>query len=112
METSKLRYGENPHQTAELQITDPNVGWGKCEILQGKELSYNNIADADAAWRLISDLDTLSFSYFDSNNASTSTLLDVKKVEVSMTLATSVLRKRQSYDFRSARFVLRNRPAG
>ncbi|WP_071058243.1 bifunctional phosphoribosylaminoimidazolecarboxamide formyltransferase/IMP cyclohydrolase [Pelistega sp. MC2] len=48
----ELRYGENPHQKAAFYI-DPVRGnglLGKYEQLQGKELSYNNIADADAAW--------------------------------------------------------------
>lgn len=47
-----LRYGENPHQSAAF-YTDhqPGVGLlGNYRQLQGKELSYNNIADADAAW--------------------------------------------------------------
>ena len=50
-----LRYGENPHQRAafyrELQ---PRAGsLVRAEQLQGKELSYNNIADADAAWECV-----------------------------------------------------------
>lgn len=45
----KLRYGENPHQRAWFQ---PGLSLWK-EPLQGKELSYNNILDADAAWWLI-----------------------------------------------------------
>ncbi len=48
----ELRYGENPHQKAAFYI-DPVRGdglLGNYVQLQGKELSYNNIADADAAW--------------------------------------------------------------
>jgi phosphoribosylaminoimidazolecarboxamide formyltransferase / IMP cyclohydrolase len=45
-----LRYGENPHQTAALYKTsDPRKGIAEATQLQGKELSYNNINDADAA---------------------------------------------------------------
>ncbi|RTZ42300.1 bifunctional phosphoribosylaminoimidazolecarboxamide formyltransferase/IMP cyclohydrolase PurH [Candidimonas sp. SYP-B2681] len=47
-----LRYGENPHQAAAFYVDQP-VGaglLGSYRQLQGKELSYNNIADADAAW--------------------------------------------------------------
>ena len=47
-----LRYGENPHQTANL-LTFSNLKFkniANADILQGKELSYNNIVDADAAW--------------------------------------------------------------
>jgi len=49
-----LRYGENPHQSASLKITGEN-GFGSIEQLQGKELSYNNINDIDAAMQLIND---------------------------------------------------------
>ncbi|MDK8880278.1 bifunctional phosphoribosylaminoimidazolecarboxamide formyltransferase/IMP cyclohydrolase [Corynebacterium sp. MSK008] len=44
-----LRYGENPHQAARLE----NEGWGLAAATQhgGKEMSYNNYQDADAAWR-------------------------------------------------------------
>ncbi|MEQ1558413.1 MAG: bifunctional phosphoribosylaminoimidazolecarboxamide formyltransferase/IMP cyclohydrolase [Methyloglobulus sp.] len=47
----KMRYGENPHQKAAFYSElDPAVGTiGSSRQLQGKELSYNNIADADAA---------------------------------------------------------------
>jgi len=47
-----LRYGENPHQAAAFYVErDPPKGTlARFKQLQGKELSYNNIADADAAW--------------------------------------------------------------
>ncbi|HEX4943526.1 MAG TPA: bifunctional phosphoribosylaminoimidazolecarboxamide formyltransferase/IMP cyclohydrolase [Usitatibacteraceae bacterium] len=47
-----LRYGENPHQSAAFYVErDPARGTlSRFRQLQGKELSYNNIADADAAW--------------------------------------------------------------
>lgn len=52
-----LRYGENPHQRAALYISDRNSsGIATAEKLQGKELSYNNLVDLDAAWLLVSDL--------------------------------------------------------
>jgi phosphoribosylaminoimidazolecarboxamide formyltransferase/IMP cyclohydrolase len=54
----RLRYGENPHQSAALYLTGekpPNVATAR--QVQGKELSYNNINDADAAFELASDLD-------------------------------------------------------
>ena len=53
----KLRYGENPHQPAAL-YADPAARHGgvvRATQLQGKELSYNNIADADAALALVSE---------------------------------------------------------
>ena len=47
-----LRYGENPHQQAALYSTAA-TGIAGAEQLQGKELSYNNLVDLDAAWQLI-----------------------------------------------------------
>jgi len=51
-----LRYGENPHQRAALYST-ANLGSGiaGAEKLQGKELSFNNLIDLDAAWSLVSE---------------------------------------------------------
>ncbi|MCZ7427348.1 bifunctional phosphoribosylaminoimidazolecarboxamide formyltransferase/IMP cyclohydrolase [Micromonospora sp. WMMA1949] len=51
-----LRYGENPHQAAAL-YTDPGApaGLAQAEQLHGKEMSYNNYVDADAAWRAAND---------------------------------------------------------
>ncbi len=49
-----MRYGENPHQSAALYIPagHPAQGLAGARQLQGKELSYNNLVDLDAAWRL------------------------------------------------------------
>ncbi len=44
----RLRYGENPHQSA-TWFSDPQAGWGAALQLQGKDLSYNNLIDLDAA---------------------------------------------------------------
>jgi phosphoribosylaminoimidazolecarboxamide formyltransferase/IMP cyclohydrolase len=53
-----LRYGENPHQSAALYVTSPReTGIATAEQLQGKELSYNNINDTDAAFALVSEFD-------------------------------------------------------
>lgn len=53
----RLRYGENPHQAAALFL-DPlcQEGVSKARQLCGKELSFNNLLDADAAWELVCDL--------------------------------------------------------
>ncbi|MCO6504927.1 MAG: bifunctional phosphoribosylaminoimidazolecarboxamide formyltransferase/IMP cyclohydrolase [Snodgrassella sp.] len=50
-----LRYGENPHQQAAFyrQFVPVQGGLASYRQLQGKELSYNNIADADAAWEAV-----------------------------------------------------------
>jgi len=47
-----LRYGENPHQQAALYACDAG-GIAGAEQLQGKELSFNNLVDLDAAWQLV-----------------------------------------------------------
>ncbi|HJW10654.1 MAG TPA: bifunctional phosphoribosylaminoimidazolecarboxamide formyltransferase/IMP cyclohydrolase, partial [Albitalea sp.] len=55
-----LRYGENPHQSAAF-YRDLHPAPGSlvtAQQLQGKELSYNNIADADAAWECVKSFDT------------------------------------------------------
>ena len=57
--TQDMRYGENPHQAAAfyregLPGAGQLAGWTQ---LQGKELSYNNIADADAAWECVKTFD-------------------------------------------------------
>jgi phosphoribosylaminoimidazolecarboxamide formyltransferase/IMP cyclohydrolase len=51
-----LRYGENPHQKAAL-YSNRQGGVAGSEQLQGKELSYNNLVDLDAAWQLIQEFD-------------------------------------------------------
>jgi phosphoribosylaminoimidazolecarboxamide formyltransferase/IMP cyclohydrolase len=53
-----LRYGENPHQTAAFYATpDKRPGVATARQLQGKELSYNNINDTDAAYECIAEFD-------------------------------------------------------
>ena len=53
-----LRYGENPHQAAAYYV-ERGAGWGlgSARRLGGKELSHNNLLDADAAWAAVSDFD-------------------------------------------------------
>lgn len=51
-----LRYGENPHQSAALYSKGAG-GIASARQLQGKELSYNNLVDLDAAWQLIQEFD-------------------------------------------------------
>jgi phosphoribosylaminoimidazolecarboxamide formyltransferase/IMP cyclohydrolase len=53
-----LRYGENPHQRAALYrllTPGPGTGMATARQLHGRELSYNNIMDADAAWQAVCD---------------------------------------------------------
>ncbi len=54
--TATLRYGENPHQGAALYESNGGVpGLAQAQQLHGKEMSYNNYTDADAAWRAAYD---------------------------------------------------------
>lgn len=52
-----LRYGENPHQKAALYSDGSGSGIANGKQLQGKELSYNNIVDLQAAWDLAAEFD-------------------------------------------------------
>jgi phosphoribosylaminoimidazolecarboxamide formyltransferase/IMP cyclohydrolase len=57
--TLDLRYGENPHQKAALYL-DPAAGGrglAAAKQLQGKELSFNNLVDLEAAWRLVQEFE-------------------------------------------------------
>ncbi|WP_417769978.1 bifunctional phosphoribosylaminoimidazolecarboxamide formyltransferase/IMP cyclohydrolase [Stappia sp.] len=56
--SSVMRYGENPHQKAAFYLTpEKRFGVATARQLQGKELSYNNINDTDAAFELVSEFD-------------------------------------------------------
>src|SRR5262249_59197669 len=53
-----LRYGENPHQRAALYALKNFDASTPAEQLQGKELSFNNLIDMDAAWSLVCEFDS------------------------------------------------------
>lgn len=56
-----LRYGENPHQQAAFYVSgDDRPGVASAEQLQGKELSFNNLNDTDAAFELVAEFDKKS----------------------------------------------------
>jgi phosphoribosylaminoimidazolecarboxamide formyltransferase / IMP cyclohydrolase len=55
--TLDLRYGENPHQKAAMYSDGSGLGVANAHQLQGKELSYNNIVDLQAAWDLAQEFD-------------------------------------------------------
>jgi phosphoribosylaminoimidazolecarboxamide formyltransferase/IMP cyclohydrolase len=67
---SDLRYGENPHQRAALyrRTSDAPAGVAGAEVLHGKELSYNNLLDSDAAWNLVLEFDKPSASVIKHTN--------------------------------------------
>ncbi len=52
-----LRYGENPHQKAALYEISETGGITRAEQLHGKEMSFNNYVDAEAAWNLVCDFE-------------------------------------------------------
>jgi phosphoribosylaminoimidazolecarboxamide formyltransferase/IMP cyclohydrolase len=55
--TMDLRYGENPHQKAAMYTDGSGTGVANARQLQGKELSYNNMVDLEAAWDLAQEFD-------------------------------------------------------
>jgi len=66
-----LRYGENPHQKAALYETFfEGGGIAKAEQLNGKEMSYNNYVDADAAWNLVCEFDETACAIIKHTNPS------------------------------------------
>jgi len=53
-----MRYGENPHQAAAFyRVGEARPGVTTARVVQGKELSYNNVADTDAAFELVAEFD-------------------------------------------------------
>jgi len=64
------RYGENPHQRAALYSTGDNDGIANADQLHGKEMSFNNYVDAEAAWDLVQDFDELAVAIIKHTNPS------------------------------------------
>ncbi|MEJ7846864.1 MAG: bifunctional phosphoribosylaminoimidazolecarboxamide formyltransferase/IMP cyclohydrolase [Pyrinomonadaceae bacterium] len=65
-----LRYGENPHQKAALYETGEHSGIAAAVQLHGKEMSFNNYVDAEAAWNLVQDFDELAVAIIKHTNPS------------------------------------------
>ncbi|MFZ1699892.1 MAG: bifunctional phosphoribosylaminoimidazolecarboxamide formyltransferase/IMP cyclohydrolase [Pyrinomonadaceae bacterium] len=65
-----LRYGENPHQRAALYSMGESDGIANAEQLHGKEMSFNNYVDAEAAWELVNDFDELTVAIIKHTNPS------------------------------------------
>jgi phosphoribosylaminoimidazolecarboxamide formyltransferase / IMP cyclohydrolase len=65
-----LRYGENPHQKAALYLNGVAGGVASAEQLNGKEMSFNNYVDAEAAWNLVNDLDRQAVAIIKHTNPS------------------------------------------
>jgi len=82
--THELRYGENPHQKAALYLDgSQRYGIALAKQLQGKELSYNNFNDTDAAFECVSEFDQPSVAIIKHANpcgvATAATLFDAYK---------------------------------
>ncbi|MBK8147137.1 MAG: bifunctional phosphoribosylaminoimidazolecarboxamide formyltransferase/IMP cyclohydrolase [Acidobacteria bacterium] len=67
---SDLRYGENPHQRAALYRSETGGGIAGAEQLHGKEMSFNNYVDADAAWNLINEFEETAVAIIKHTNPS------------------------------------------
>jgi phosphoribosylaminoimidazolecarboxamide formyltransferase/IMP cyclohydrolase len=65
-----MRYGENPHQAAALYIPSGTLasGLAGAKQIQGKELSYNNLVDLDAAWTLVTEFHRPGVAIIKHNN--------------------------------------------
>jgi phosphoribosylaminoimidazolecarboxamide formyltransferase/IMP cyclohydrolase len=56
---SDLRYGENPHQRSAIYfVGDTPAGLAGAQLLAGKEMSFNNYVDTEAAWQLVNDFES------------------------------------------------------
>ena len=65
-----LRYGENPHQRAALYANPAQAGGvAQGKLLQGKELSYNNLVDLEAAWELVGEFEPPAVAIIKHTNA-------------------------------------------
>ncbi len=82
-----LRYGENPHQLSALYDME-GLGIGQAEVLSGKEMSFNNYVDADAAWNLVCDFDELACAIIKHTNPAGAALGDSPEVAYRRALAT------------------------
>lgn len=67
---SDLRYGENPHQKAALYSSGESGGIANALQLHGKEMSFNNYVDAEAAWELVNDFDETAVAIIKHTNPS------------------------------------------
>ncbi len=65
-----MRYGENPHQAAALYVPAgrPAAGLAAAKQLQGKEVSYNNLVDLEAAWALVQEFSRPAAAIIKHNN--------------------------------------------
>jgi phosphoribosylaminoimidazolecarboxamide formyltransferase / IMP cyclohydrolase len=84
---SDLRYGENPHQMAALYQTS-GAGIANAKILSGKEMSFNNYVDAEAAWQLVCDFEQTACAIIKHTNPAGAALGDSPAEAYQKALAT------------------------
>src|SRR5436190_21403174 len=65
-----LRYGENPHQNAAMYKSGEPGGLANSHLLHGREMSFNNYVDAEAAWNLVQDFDERAVAIIKHTNPS------------------------------------------
>ena len=87
---SDLRYGENPHQKAALYQTS-GAGIANAEILSGKEMSFNNYVDAEAAWQLVCDFEQTACAIIKHTNPSGAALGNTPTEAYQKALATDTV---------------------
>jgi phosphoribosylaminoimidazolecarboxamide formyltransferase/IMP cyclohydrolase len=85
---SDLRYGENPHQRAALYETGNGGGIAHAEQLHGKEMSFNNYVDAEAAWNLVCEFDELACAIIKHTNPSGVGIGETNEIAYRRALAT------------------------
>jgi phosphoribosylaminoimidazolecarboxamide formyltransferase/IMP cyclohydrolase len=85
---SDLRYGENPHQQAALYETGGRGGIAHAEQLHGKEMSFNNYVDAEAAWNLVCEFDELACAIIKHTNPSGVGIGETNEIAYRRALAT------------------------
>lgn len=68
--SADLRYGENPHQKAALYLSGEGGGIANAVQLHGKEMSFNNYVDAEAAWNLVQDFEERAVAIIKHTNPS------------------------------------------
>ena len=86
-----LRYGENPHQIAALYQMTKRDGLANAEVLSGKEMSFNNYVDADAAAALVNDFDQTACAIIKHTNPAGVGLGDTAAQAYTKALATDPL---------------------
>ena len=94
-----LRYGENPHQAAAFYVNGERPGVATARQVQGKELSYNNLNDTDAAFECVAEFDAPTVAIIKHANpcgvASAATLAEAWDLRVPLRSGLAIRRHRR-----------------